>query len=150
MRSNGVAPNSVTYGTIINACCRVGNETLAVKYFGEMEADQHFIPRIAPYNTMLQFYVQTRKDRSEALRFYEKMRAQLLIPSAHTYKLLIDAYATLESVDMAAAENILRLIASDRQRPTSAHYAGLIHAYGCVKQDLESAKSWFYKVIDPQ
>jgi pentatricopeptide repeat protein len=51
---------------------------------------------------------------------------------------------------MAAAENILKLIASDRQRPTSAHYAAIIHAYGCVKQDLESAKSWFYKVIDRQ
>ena len=150
MRANGVAPSSVTFGTIINACCRVGNETLAIKYFNEMEADQFFVPRIAPYNTMLQFYVQTRQDRSEALRFYEKMRAQLLIPSAHTYKLLIDAYATLEPVDLNAAENILKLIASDRQRPTGAHYAALIHAYGCVKQDLESAKSWFYKVLDPE
>src|SRR5205814_1811393 len=121
-----------------------------VKYFREMETDDHFIPRIAPYNTMLQFYVQTRQDRAEALRFYEKMRAQLLIPSAHTYKLLIDAYATLEPVDMQAAENILKLIASDHQRPTSAHYAALIHAYGCVKQDLESAKSLFFKVVDLQ
>jgi pentatricopeptide repeat protein len=150
MRTNGIPPTSVTFGTVINACCRVGNETLALKYFNEMEADQHFVPRIAPYNTMLQFYVQTRQDRSEALRFYEKMRAQLLTPSAHTYKLLMDAYATLEPVDLDAAENILKLIASDRQRPTSAHYAALIHAYGCVKQDLESAKRWFYQVIDPQ
>jgi len=150
MRTNGIQPTSVTFGTVINACCRVGNETLALKYFNEMEADQHFVPRIAPYNTMLQFYVQTRQDRTEALRFYEKMRAQLLTPSSHTYKLLMDAYATLEPVDLDAAENILKLIASDRQRPTSAHYAALIHAYGCVKQDLESAKRWFYQVIDPQ
>ena len=150
MRSNGISPTSVTFGTIINACCRVGNETLALKYFNEMEADQHFVPRIAPYNTMLQFYVQTRQDRAEALRFYEKMRAQLLTPSAHTYKLLMDTYATLEPVDLDAAENILKLIASDRQRPTTAHYAALVHAYGCVKQDLESAKRWFYQVIDPQ
>jgi pentatricopeptide repeat protein len=62
----------------------------------------------------------------------------------------MDAYATLEPVDLVAAENILRLIASDRQRPSSAHYAALIHGYGCVKQDLESAKSWFYKAIDPK
>lgn len=150
MRANGIPPTSVTFGTVINACCRVGNETLALKYFNEMETDQHFVPRIAPYNTMLQFYVQTRQDRTEALRFYEKMRAQLLTPSAHTYKLLMDAYATLEPVDLDAAENILKLIASDRQRPTGAHYAALIHAYGCVKQDLESAKRWFYQVIDPQ
>lgn len=150
MRTNGVVPSSVTFGTIINACCRVGNETLALKYFSEMEADPYFIPRIAPYNTMLQFYVQTRPNRVEALRFYEKMRAQLLVPSAHTYKLLIDAYATLEPIDVVAAENILKLIASDRQRPTSAHYAALIHAHGCVRQDLETAKSWFYRVIDPQ
>lgn len=148
MRANGVAPSSVTFGTIINACCRVGNEVLALKYFSEMEADQYFVPRIAPYNTMLQFYVQTKQDRGEALRFYEKMRAQLLTPSAHTYKLLIDAYATIEPVDLHSAENILKLIASDRQRPTSAHYAALIHAYGCVKQDLEMAKSWFHRAID--
>jgi pentatricopeptide repeat protein len=64
--------------------------------------------------------------------------------------LLIDAYATLEPIDVAAAENILKLIASDRQRPTSAHYAALVHAHGCVKQDLETAKSWFYRVTNPQ
>lgn len=148
MKVNGISPSSVTYGTIINACCRVGNEALALRYFNEMEADQHFVPRIAPYNTMLQFYVQTKQDRADALRFYEKMRAQLLTPSAHTYKLLMDAYATLDPIDIQAAENILKLIASDRQRPTSAHYASLIHAYGCVKQDLDSAKAWFHKAID--
>ena len=147
MCANGVSPSSVTYGTVINACCRVGNEALALKYFNDMESDQFFVPRIAPYNTMLQFYVHTKQNRAEALRFYDKMRAQLLIPSAHTYKLLIDAYAKLEPVDLAAAEAILDLIAGDRQRPTSAHYAALIHAYGCVKQDLESAKALFYKVI---
>jgi len=149
MRANGIAPSHVTFGTIINACCRVGNEALALKYFEEMEMDSHFAPRVAPYNTMLQFYVQTKQDRSEALRFYEKMRMQLLRPSAHTYKLLMDAYATLEPVDVDAAERILKLIAHDGQKPTSSHYAALIHAYGCVKQDLEAAKSWFFKVIDP-
>jgi len=149
MCANGISPSSVTYGTVINACCRVGNEALALKYFNDMESDQYFVPRIAPYNTMLQFYVQTKQNRPEALRFYEKMRAQLLIPSAHTYKLLIDVYAKLEPVDLVAAENILSLITSDRQRPTSAHYAALIHAHGCVKQDLETAKTWFYKVISP-
>ena len=150
MRVNGIIPSSVTFGTVINACCRVGNESLALKYFGEMEADSHFVPRIAPYNTMLQFYVQTKQDRTQALRFYEKMRAQLLTPSAHTYKLLMDAYATLEPVDVQAAENILALIASDGQKPTSAHYAALIHAHGCVKQDKETAKRWFYRAIDSQ
>jgi pentatricopeptide repeat protein len=148
MKVNGISPSSVTYGTIINACCRVGNEALALRYFNEMEADQHFVPRIAPYNTMLQFYVQTKQDRADALRFYEKMRAQLLTPSAHTYKLLMDAYATLDPIDIQAAEDILKLIGNDRQRPTSAHYASLIHAYGCVKQDLDSAKAWFHKAID--
>jgi len=148
MKVNGVTPSSVTYGTVINACCRVGNEALAVRYFNEMEADQHFVPRIAPYNTMLQFYVQTKQDRADALRFYEKMRAQLLTPSPHTYKLLMDAYATLNPIDIQAAENILNLIKNDRQRPFSTHYASLIHAYGCVKQDLDSAKAWFYKAID--
>jgi pentatricopeptide repeat protein len=150
MRVNGVEPSSVTFGTIINACCRVGNEVLAVKYFNEMENDGHFQPRIAPYNTMLQFYVQTKRDRSEALRFYEKMRAQILTPSAHTYKLLMEAYATLEPVDLKAAENILQLITKDGQRPTSVHYAALVHAYGCVKQDLQSAINWFYNAINPE
>lgn len=148
MKANGVLPSSVTYGTVINACCRVGNEALALRYFNEMEADQHFVPRIAPYNTMLQFYVQTKQDRADALRFYEKMRAQLLTPSSHTYKLLMDAYSTLDPIDIPAAENILKLIASDRQRPTSAHYASLIHAYGCVKQDIQAAKGWFDKAIN--
>lgn len=150
MRVHGIGPTSVTFGTIINACCRVGNEELAVKYFNEMESHVSFIPRIAPYNTMLQFYVQTKQSREEALQFYEKMRAQHLVPSAHTYKLLIDAYATLEPVDIKAAENVLNLIAADRQSPTSSHFAALVHAYGCVLQALGGAKDWFETATDPE
>ena len=35
------------------------------------------------------------------------MRAKRIEPTTHTYKLLIDTFATLEPVDMAAAEEVL-------------------------------------------
>ena len=148
MRINGLTPSSVTFGTVVNACCRVGHEALALKYFNEMESDVMYVPRIAPYNTMIQFYVQTKQDRVQALHFYEKMRSHLITPSAHTYKLLIDAYGTLEPVDVDSAESILNLIASDSQKPTSAHFAAIIHAHGCAKQNLAKAREWFDKVTN--
>ncbi|KAK9472872.1 uncharacterized protein V1510DRAFT_416276 [Dipodascopsis tothii] len=147
MDTLGVRRTSVTYGTMISACCRAGNEANAELLFEEMEAASSYSPRVAPFNTMLQFYVTHKRDRARALHYYRKLRALKLTPSAHTYKLLIDAYATLEPVDLASADNVLNTIAADGQAVTPQHYAALIHARGCVLHDLPAARAFLDRAI---
>lgn len=147
MRANGVRPTSVTYGTIVNALCRVSDERFAEEMFDEMESMPNYKPRPAPYNSMIQYFLNTKRDRSKVLAYYERMRSRNIEPTMHTYKLLIDAHASLEPVNMEAAEKVLKTIKASGQRPEAVHYASLIHAKGCVLRDLDGARAIFDSVI---
>ncbi|KAL4894750.1 hypothetical protein BDV59DRAFT_174920 [Aspergillus ambiguus] len=146
MRANGVRPTSVTYGTIVNALCRVSDERFAEEMFEEMESMPNYKPRPAPYNSMIQYFLNTKRDRSKVLAYYERMLTRNIRPTMHTYKLLIDAHASLEPVDMTAAEKVLETIKASGQQPEAVHYASLIHAHGCVLRDMEAAHKVFQSV----
>lgn len=134
---------SVTYGTMISACCRAGDGDTAERLFAEMEAAPNYKLRIAPFNTMLQFYVLHRKDREQALQFFDMMRHRRLDLSAHSYKLLIDAYTTIEPIDMEGAGNVLRMIEQDGKTVSAQHYAALITAYGVTLKNYPEARKLF-------
>ncbi|KAK9455972.1 hypothetical protein V1511DRAFT_496188 [Dipodascopsis uninucleata] len=148
MKELGLKRTSVTYGTMISACCRAGDEVMAEQLFEEMESAHDYKPRIAPFNTMLQFYVSHKKDRNRALEYFNRLRELKLIPSSHSYKLLIDAYATVEPIDVNAAEKVLDTIVMDGQQVTAQHYAALITAHGCILRNLDSARKFFEKIIN--
>ncbi|KAI1818383.1 hypothetical protein GGS20DRAFT_528397 [Poronia punctata] len=150
MRTLGIKPTSVTYGTIVNALCRVSDEKFAEELFDEMEAMPNYKARPAPYNSMMQFFLTTKRDKAKVLAYYERMKAKSIAPTAHTYKLLVDTHATLEPVNMTAAEAVLDMIRAAGQRPEPVHYSSLIHARGCVLHDMESARKIFDSVMsDP-
>ncbi|KAI8631928.1 hypothetical protein F5Y19DRAFT_380484 [Xylariaceae sp. FL1651] len=150
MRALGIKPTSVTYGTIVNALCRVSDEKFAEELFDEMEAMPNYKARPAPYNSMMQFFLTTKRDKLKVLAYYERMKAKGIAPTAHTYKLLVDTHATLEPINMTAAEAVLDMIRSSGQRPEPVHYASLIHARGCVLHDMEGARKIFNSVMsDP-
>lgn len=146
MRALGIKPTSVTYGTIVNALCRVSDEKFAEELFDEMEAMPNYKARPAPYNSMMQFFLTTKRDKAKVLSYYERMKAKGIAPTSHTFKLLIDTHATLEPVDMPAAEKVLETIRATGQ-PEPVHYASLIHARGCVLHDMEGAKALFESVV---
>ncbi|OAA47678.1 pentatricopeptide repeat protein [Metarhizium rileyi] len=146
MRALGIKPTSVTYGTIVNALCRVSDEKFAEELFDEMEAMPNYKARPAPYNSMMQFFLTTKRDKTKVLTYYERMKAKGINPTSHTFKLLIDTHATLEPVDMSAAEKVLELIRSSGQ-PETVHYSSLIHARGCVLHDMDGAKTLFDSVV---
>ncbi|KAF4455564.1 pentatricopeptide repeat [Fusarium albosuccineum] len=148
MRAQGIKPTSVTYGTIVNALCRVSDEKFAEELFDEMEDMPNYKARPAPYNSMMQFFLTTKRDKSKVLSYYERMRAKGIAPTAHTYKLLVDTHATLEPVDMSAAEEVLDMIRASGERVEAVHYASLIHARGCVMHDMEGARKMFDSVIN--
>ncbi|KAJ6119916.1 hypothetical protein N7523_004196 [Penicillium sp. IBT 18751x] len=147
MRSNNVRPTSVTYGTIVNALCRVSDERFAEEMFEEMESMPNYKPRPAPYNSMIQYFLNTKGDRSKVLAYYERMQARNIKPTMHTYKLLIDAHASLEPMDMEAADKVLKSMQAAGQQPDAVHYASLIHAKGCVQHDLPAARKVFDSVV---
>jgi pentatricopeptide repeat protein len=147
MRANGVRPTSVTYGTEVNALCRVSDERFAEEMFDEMESMPNYKPRPAPYNSMIQYFLNTKRDRSKVLAYYERMRSRNIEPTMHTYKLLIDAHASLEPVNMDAAEQVLETMKASGQQPEAVHYASLIHAKGCVLRDMDGARAIFDSVL---
>jgi pentatricopeptide repeat protein len=150
MRSLGIRPTSVTYGTIVNALCRVSDEKFAEELFEEMESMPNYKARPAPYNSLMQFFLTTKRDKSKVLAYYERMKSKGIQPTNHTYKLLIDTHATLEPVNMSAAEAVLDVIRSTGEKPEAVHYASLIHAKGCVLHDLDGARTIFDAVLsDP-
>ncbi|KAI0416539.1 hypothetical protein F5X98DRAFT_343521 [Xylaria grammica] len=148
MRALGIKPTSVTYGTIVNALCRVSDEKFAEELFDEMEAMPNYKARPAPYNSMMQFFLTTKRDKSKVLAYYERMKSKGIAPTAHTFKLLVDTHATLEPVNMTAAEAVLDMIRSSGQRPEPVHYASLVHARGCVLHDMEGARKIFNSVMN--
>ncbi|KAK4666490.1 hypothetical protein QC763_300720 [Podospora pseudopauciseta] len=147
MQTLGIKPTSVTYGTIVNALCRVSDEKFAEQLFDEMEAMPNYKARPAPYNSMMQFFLMTKRDKSKVLEYFERMKAKGIAPTAHTFKLLVDTHATLDPVDMEAAESVLEMIKATGQKPEAVHYASLIHARGCVLHDLEGARRVFDAVV---
>lgn len=147
MRANNVRPTSVTYGTVVNALCRVSDERFAEEMFEEMESMPNYKPRPAPYNSMIQYFLNTKHDRSKVLAYYERMQTRKIAPTMHTYKLLIDAHASLEPVDMDAAQKVLDSIKATGQHPEAVHYASLIHAHGCVLHNIDAAREVFQSVV---
>ena len=147
MRVAGIRPTSVTYGTVVNALCRVSDEHFAEELFDEMEAASNYKPRPAPYNSLMQYFLTTKRDSQKVLAYYDRMQSMNIQPTMHTYKLLIDTYATLEPINLKAAENVLETIRRQGFRPEAVHYASLIHAKGCALNDMVEARNVFNQVL---
>ncbi|KAI9656995.1 MAG: hypothetical protein M1829_000352 [Trizodia sp. TS-e1964] len=150
MRERGIKPTSITYGSVVNALCRVSDSRSAEALFDEMEAEPSYKPRAAPYNSMIQYFLTTKRDKAKTIAYYQRMLSKGISPTAHTFKLLIDAHATLPPMDLVAAEAVLDEIRAMGQQPQAVHYAALIHAKGCTMQDAEGALKLFDQVLaDP-
>ena len=147
MQALGMRPSSVTYGTLVNALCRTSEETFAVEMFDEMEAAPNYRPRPAPYNSIIQYFLNTKRDRSKVLEYYERMKSRNIKPTAHTYKLLIEAHASLDPVNLAAAEAVLQEMKQAHIVPEAVHYGTLIHAKGCVTHDMAGARAIFDSIV---
>ena len=147
MRARGIRPTSVTYGTVVNALCRVSDDKFAEQLFEEMESCANYKPRPAPYNSLMQYFLTTKRDRTKVLVYYERMCQNNIEPTMHTYKLLIDTYATLSPADLPAAERVIDEIKAKGMRPEAVHYAALIHAKGCVLHDMPAARALFDSVL---
>ncbi|WOO78675.1 Pentatricopeptide repeat-containing protein 5, mitochondrial [Vanrija pseudolonga] len=144
MKAAHIRPSSVTYGAIINACCRVGDAESAATLFEEMSNQPNFKPRVPPFNTMMQFHLQTRPSRERVLYYHNAMRSAGVRPSAHTYKLLLDAYGTLAPIDLPSMDRVFGELCADRfVAVQGTHWASLITAFGIHNSDVDRATAIF-------
>ena len=91
MKANGFWPSSVSYGAVIGACSRVGDVESAEALFEEMSSQPNFKPRVPPFNTMMQLYTYTKRNREKVLHYYDSMVSAGVRPTAHTYKVCPDS-----------------------------------------------------------
>lgn len=144
MRQRGLNPSSVTYGALINGCTRIGDEAKAEELYNLMESDRKFKPQAPPFNTMIQFYVHSLPNRSKALDYYKRMLRHNVSPTAHTFKLLLDAHGTIEPIDIVGMQGIFgRLIADRRINVEGTHWASIITAHGIHCKNLSKASEIF-------
>ncbi|KAH8825342.1 hypothetical protein DL96DRAFT_1612885 [Flagelloscypha sp. PMI_526] len=144
MRAESLVPSSITYGTVIGACVRVGDVHSAETLFAEMTSRKNFKPRVPPYNHMMQLYTSIRPDRERALFFYDQMKQAGVRPSSHTYKLLMDAYGSCEPYDPAAMQQVfLELLDPSTPAAHGGHINSMITAYGVKMHNLEKAREIF-------
>lgn len=93
---------------------------------------------------MMQFHLQTRPSRQRVLYYYNAMRSSGVRPSAHTYKLLLDAYGTLAPVDLTSMNRVFAELSADRKIPVQGtHWASLITAFGLHEGNVDRALSVF-------
>ena len=93
---------------------------------------------------MMQFYLQTRPNRERVLHYYTSLRESGVQPSAHTYKLLLDAYHTLPPIDLTQMERTFaELVADNTLKVQGTHWASLITAYGISAGDVNKALEVF-------
>lgn len=96
---------------------------------------------------MMQMHLQTQPSRELVLHYYNQMIQANVSPSAHTYKLLLDAYGTLQPIDLDAMQKIFDNLCKDRRVDVQGtHWASLIHAYGNVAGEPEKAIEIFESI----
>lgn len=146
MKQNNLPRNSVTFGAIINACCKTGDEKSAERLFREMSRSKYYRPRIPPFNTMIQLYTQGTKhpNREKVLYYFDEMLRQNLSPSDHTYNLLMQAYGFIEPYDPVSMRDVFERACADRNvRINGSHWSTLINVKGSIEKDLEGTLQLF-------
>ncbi|GAA5987123.1 hypothetical protein JCM10908_001035 [Rhodotorula pacifica] len=149
MKQFGLRPSSITYGAIINACCKTGDDVSADYLFKEMVSHPEFKPRVPPYNTMIQFYTSVKPSRDRALYYYDQLLRAKVPPTAHTYKLLLDAYGGIGEPDLDSMQRIFTRLVNDKHVSVSgAHWSAMINAYGVVAKKLDRTLAIFDSIRD--
>ena len=91
-KERGLSPTMVTYGAVLSGCARVGDTVNAEAIFQEMINSDSGIPRIPPFNTMMQMYVHVKPNRERALHYFNLLTQYNVPPTSYSYKVCGDAF----------------------------------------------------------
>ncbi|KAK7273958.1 hypothetical protein RIF29_15026 [Crotalaria pallida] len=134
--SQGYEPGQVTYASIINACCRLGQYSKAEKLFSEMER-KGFDKCVVAYSSMVVMYGKTGR-LSNAMRLVAKMKERGCKPNVWVYNSLIDMHGRAKN--LRQIEKLLNEMKRRKVAPDKVTYTSIIGAYNmagefetCVK-----------------
>jgi pentatricopeptide repeat protein len=95
----------------------------------------------------MQFHLTTQPSRAKVLQYFQSLQSFNVPPSAHTYKLLLDAYATLPPLDLPTMSKVFAALCADPNVDVQGtHWSSLIAAYGVYGNDLPKAMEIFESI----
>ncbi|KAK4842832.1 hypothetical protein QYF36_000625 [Acer negundo] len=142
MLKEGCRPDVVLMNNLINILGKAGRLGDALKLFNEMESLQ-CTPNVVTYNTVIKVLFESKAPASEASVWFEKMKANGVVPSSFTYSILIDGYCKSNRVEKA----LLLLEEMDEKGfpPCPSAYCSLINSLGKAKR-YEAANELFQEL----
>lgn len=97
----------------------------------------------------MQMHISTSPSREHVLHYYNQMIQAGLHPSSHTYKLLLDAYGSIEPIDLDAMRTVFRNLCADPEVALLGnHWAAMINAYGHVARQPQEAIKVFESIAE--
>lgn len=142
MEKNGVAPNSVVYGCLIDTSLKLSAEDVAENLFAEMEA-AGLEGTVVTYSLKIKLFGRQRKLQ-KAFEVLDEMEQKDLRPSAVTFNSLMDTVARCR--EMQYVPRLLRLFKAHGVKPDLITFSTICKGY-CQVNDLPKALETFEILI---
>ena len=137
MRDDGVAPDLVTYNTLIDACIDAQEPAEAWNVLREI-SQSGLKPDVVTYTTLLKYFVQVGDNSATQWVIAEMDTDPLMVQDVGVYNCLINAYA--RQGDMCRANEALRAMEEKKIAPNIATYGSLLEGYVRVGNAREAIK----------
>lgn len=150
VNTEGLKPNAVSYGCILDALVSNGALDMALKLLAEMKASHQAIrPNTVMYSTLIKGCAQG-KQLDQALALFEEMAAQGVEVNTVTYNSLLDVCARVGAMDRAAM--LLDDMLKKGIKPDLITFSTIIKGYcahGQMDKGLVLLKAMKQKNINP-
>eukprot|EP00897_Mesotaenium_endlicherianum_P009006 jgi/Mesen1/8133/ME000437S07230 len=127
MKAEGVAPNLVTYNTVMTACAKGGLPWDGLIHLFAQMRREAIQPNIMTYNTLMSACMNRRLTEEAGMVFRTLVEAGVA-PDQATYWCLVEAYALAQRLPDAQA--LLAEMEADGNVPEVVAYNTLIDAFG--------------------
>lgn len=90
---------------------------------------------------MMQYFTLTQPDRPRVLHYYDRLVEAKVQPSSHTYNILMQAFGTIEPLDLRAMHKVFDTLKKNPHsdaRVEGLHWATLINCHGAANKGRSS------------
>ncbi|CAK9141748.1 unnamed protein product [Ilex paraguariensis] len=126
----GCDPGQVTYASILNVYCRIGQYSKAELVFSEME-QKGFDKCVVAYSSMVAMYGKTGRLR-DAIRLVAKMKERGCQPNVWIYNSLLDMNGKV--LNLKQVEKIWKEMKRRKVVPDKVSYTSVISAYSKARE----------------
>ncbi|KAL2458664.1 Pentatricopeptide repeat-containing protein [Abeliophyllum distichum] len=148
MINNQLAPNALSYKSLICGFSKSGSFKKALKFFNTMLKEGVF-PNTAICNRIINGYCSEGRI-NDALQLIDEMRNRGVIPNMYTYSLVINALCK-ESMSEKALE-LIPLMLKSNTFPNVVIYSTLVNGFAkqanLRKENLRKAFMWYEKMLE--